>query len=666
VKLYKLDEDEFVEKVIAKYREGRRFHAAWRKEARELYEFRAGHQWTAEEIAMLEDQRRPPVTFNRAGTIIDAIVGNEIGNREEIRFLPRTFDDANLNETATNAIRWVRDRGNVEDEESDAFEDMLICGVGVTDTRMDYDTNPDGEIVTERIDPLEMVWDTDARKHNLEDRGWDVREKWLEREELRALWPDAEDIAPIPDNVPDVLDGEPHNADPPYYERDFFGVDRKTQQIRVLEFQWFEKSPWYRILLDGQIQAVDQDQFRKLVKQVPGLKSIRQEKRLYYRAFIAGGTLLERKRNPVDGFTRQFITGKRDRQREQWYAIMRSVKEPQEWANKFFSQILHVINSNPKGGFFYEVGALVNEQQAREDLAKPEGMVALNAGRLNSVRERQMFPLPASIDQMMNFAIGSIRDVSGVNLELLGLTNRDQPGVIETQRQRQALAVLAPLFSNLRRYRKNQGRLLLQFVREFIADGRLIRVVGESGAQMVPLVKDPMAQEYDIIVDQAPTSPNVKTEAWWALTQVLPMMQAAGIQPPADLLDVLPLPDSLIGKWKEKIKGGAQLPPEVQAQMQQLQQQVQFMAAENMRLQSKQQITLAEIEAKRELANAEIQLSREKWNADMQLRRDQLRQEREIEQWKLLQDTKIRREEMATQKEIAEEKESEKPSMDAA
>jgi hypothetical protein len=189
-----------------------------------------------------------------------------------------------------------------------------------------------------------------------------------------------------------------------------------------------------------------------------------------------------------------------------------------------------------------------------------------------------------------------------------------------------------------------------------MADGRLIRVVGEAGAQTVPLLKDPLSQEYDIIVEQAPTSPNVKTEAWIALTQVLPIMQAAGVQPPAELIDVLPLPESLIGKWKEKIKSGAQVPPQVQQQMQQMQQQLEFMAAENLRLQSKQQVTMAEIESKREMTAAEITFTREKWMAEMDLKREQMRQDREIEQWKLLQDTKIRREEMETEREIAEEK----------
>src|SRR3990172_633308 len=153
--LIKLEDDELIDELVKRYKEARRYSASWRKEAREMFKFRAGHQWTDDELAYLEQQRRPPVTFNRAGTIIDAVVGNEIGNRQEIRYFPRTLGDSAVNEVATNAVKWVRDQCNAEDEESDAFEDVLIGGMGWVETRIDYDNDLDGRIIMERVDPLE-------------------------------------------------------------------------------------------------------------------------------------------------------------------------------------------------------------------------------------------------------------------------------------------------------------------------------------------------------------------------------------------------------------------------------------------------------------------------------------------------------------------------------
>lgn len=655
--LIKLDDDELIDGLIKHYKDARRYSAGWRKEARDLYRFRAGHQWTDDELAYLESQRRPPVTFNRAGTIIDAVVGNEIGNRQEIRYFPRTLGDSAVNEVATNAVRWVRDQCNAEDEESDTFEDVLICGMGWIETRIDYDNDLDGRIIMERVDPLEMYWDYSASKHNLEDSQVFFREKWIDKEELRAMWPEADDIVPLEDAAPE-LDNDVRNADPPFYEREASGYDRKKNQVRVLHAVWCERAPFYRVLnpYTGKVESLSAEKFKKLKARLPDIRFVRQQKKQWYKAFIAGGTLLEKGVAPIPEMSSfQCVTAKRDREENSWFGLMRGIREPQEWANKFFSQILHIINSNSKGGFFYETGSLKDADQAKEDLAKPEGMVELNPGGLSRIKERQMFQFPASIDRMLEFAISSIRDVPGVNLELLGLTNRDQAGVLEAQRQRQALAVLAPVFSNLRRYRKNQGRLLLSYIRDYIADGRLIRIVGDEGAQTAPLMKDQLVTDYDIIVDQAPTSPNVKTEAWVALTQVLPILQAAGFPIPKEIVDILPLPEAMIGKWKEQVKQGQQLPPEAQQKMQAMQEEIQKLSEKNQQLQAKHDLKAQDMQVQHQMDAQRLTNERDRMQGELFIKMQELMQTMALENRKFHADVELKLKEIAADKEIKRE-----------
>lgn len=617
-----------LQKVQEFYRESRQASSKWRKEARELYAFRAGHQWDEEDISYLEEQKRPPVTFNRAGTVIDAVMGSEISNRQEIRYLPRTQEDGMLTETATGIAKWVRDNTDAEDEESDAFEDVLISGLGWTETRIDYEEDPDGKICIERVDPLEMYWDPNANKHNITDAKFFIRVKWMASEDVKSLWPGKE-VTPTEYSDPDLEDVR--NADPPYYERESTGIDYKRGLVRVLECQWCEKEKYHRVEnpLTGQVESLSGEKFKVLQKRFPDIRHASFTKRVWYRAFVAGGTLLEEGDAPIkEECSFKAITGKRDRKENAFYGLMRGMKEPQEWANKFFSQVLHIINSNSKGGFFFETGALRDPNQAREDLAKPEGMVELNPGGLNRIRERQMFQFPTGIDRMMEFAISSIRDVPGVNLELLGAVNRDQAGVVETQRQRQALTVLAPIFSNLRRYRKEHGRLLLKFVRDYLEEGKLIRVVGPEGQQVVPLVKSQIAADYDMIVEQAPTSPNARTEAWVALQAVMPTLQQAGIQPPPDVIDVLPLPASLLQKWKARAKEG--LPPKVQEQMQKMQEDLQGLSQENQQLKLDKQEKMIELEMKQKEAVIDQQIQVEKLNADREKSASDLQLKKEI------------------------------------
>ena len=262
---YKLSDEELAKKVNDFYKTARTHQKKWRLESSDLHKFRAGHQWSDDDKSLLESQGRPPVVFNRAGTIIDAVVGNEITNRQEIRFLPRTNASAAFNDMATSVIRWVRQECNAEDEESDAFENCLIGGMGWIETRIDYDENGEPIIRMDAIDPIDMYWDTNARKHNLEDRKWQIREKWIPVEEAKQTWADFTDINTTEGMAPDLDDGF-RNADPPYYERESTGYDKREKTIRVIEFEWVEQQVYHAVKnpITGKIETVDAKQLKKI------------------------------------------------------------------------------------------------------------------------------------------------------------------------------------------------------------------------------------------------------------------------------------------------------------------------------------------------------------------------------------------------------------------
>jgi hypothetical protein len=614
-----MQEEDLIDEIYENLKGARNHFVDWRKNAKLNYDFYAGNQWSEEDRTKLDAEQRPAVTFNRIARTINTVSGLELQNRQEIRAIPRRLANAPVSEIMTQAFKWARDNCDAEDEESQAFQDTLKCGYGWVETSINYENNQDGEIEIARVDPLEMYYDKNAKKNNLVDATWIARIKLVPMKEVKALWPDAR----ISNNRSNWLDSETdadHLADEAYlYKHDQGGKSYDTKLVEVVHYQWYEKEPVYRTMTQtGQFDQQGQPQLKEIrlnQKKYEMAKEqnmfthdvIKQVRRVYYQAFIIGKEFVERKSEIKCGsFTFKALTGMQDRNNNIFFGLVELMKDPQMWANKWLSQIQHILNTGAKSGVLAEQGAIPNPNKFESNYAKPGSISEVAPGALGQgkVQPKTPAPYPDGVDRLLQYAVTSINDVPGISLEMIGMTNRDQAAYLEQQRKNQGVTLLAIFFDSLRRYRKMQGRLLEHFIKEYIADGRLIRITGQEGAQFIPLVRDEMTFEYDIIVDDAPTSTNMKEKVFSFLTQLLPMILPAGIPIPEDFIDYAPLPESLIQKWKQKIANNKD---PIQEQMKQLQLAMAKLEAEGKSIEN--QKSIIETQSESQKRDSEISLN---------------------------------------------------------
>lgn len=552
----------------------------WREAVEEDFAFVDGHQWTDSEKTSMEEMSRIPIVFNRTAVIIGSVAGSEINNRTEVRFIPREIGDVKPNEVLTAGGEWFRDQSDAEDADSEAFQSLLVCGLGVTDTGLDWEADPEGEPSVEMVDPMAFGWDCYAHKKGLRDSRYfyEIVSKPKEEAIERFSGREAADIDT--DWLPSQGDSTKNinHADDEYAHDDSDEAEDKPV-VRVVRIQWRERVKQVEFInpQTGEKDLMPAEKFAAISKRVPLNMPHREfTKWVWHQAFLGKSEILERNQPDPDGPTFNVMTGHWDRKDKRFYGLLRSMKDPQKFANKWLSQTLHIINSNSKGGVMVEEGAVVDHDQFEESWAAADGVTWMKNGSIaqGKLAEKPKADMPVALMSLTEFAISAIRDTSGVNLELLGMRDANQPGVLEYQRRQSAMTTMARFFDSLRYYRKQQGHTILNMLRNHIAPtGRLVRLVKDDQTQYVPMAMADDTEKYDVIVDDSPSAPNEKEKAWSVIEAMMPLLQNAGLglEDWADILEYSPLPSAFADKVREKAKAQKQQGPDpMVAQMQQL------------------------------------------------------------------------------------------------
>lgn len=554
---------------------------AWRATAKEEYGFVAGPgQWRKEDLDKLMEEQRPPVTFNETLKFIRAVCGLEVNNRQTTTFLPSDLTSAGevkANEMLSAGSDWMDSGCYALRKKSRSFRDLIICGMGWGESSMDFDEDPKGKYNLERINPLEMGWDHEAREQNLSDAKRKWRARRMRVSQARALIPGVTDDEKK--YTADDLDASwaadvyapksPARSQEQKEKREENAVgDSFNRMVTVVQVQWWEYEVYHKIpnpevLTNPQaekLKDVSDTEFKRIKKEAKAqginLPSAQMRRKVFKQAFL-GGKILGKVNNAPrpDGFTFHCMTGEPDDNEGTWFGLMRVAKDPQQWQNKFFAQLMHMINTTAKGGILFETDAVNDVAKFKASYAKPQAATEVAAGAIskNKITAKPGSAITGGVMQLWQMAREALPSTLGINLELMGLADRDQAGILEAQRKQAAMTILATLFDSLSMWEQERGRAKLYFLQNYVPDGVFIRIQGEDGYEAIKFIRDQALGKYDVIVDDAPTSTNMKDKAWASLQMLLPAIKDM-LTPKVvvTLLDYVPnLPSKLVGMLKK-------------------------------------------------------------------------------------------------------------------
>jgi hypothetical protein len=543
-----------------------------------------GYQWDALDRMRLEQLKRPTITFNQIKPTVNAVSGIERLNRADIRFVSRPLDSDpvqdEMGDLASEAYATVLDLCDGDSERSRAIKDMSITGMGWYEIRMDYEIDPDGRIMLERVPWKEMVWDTNAKKENIIDTKFRMRIRKMPLDEFRTRWPKKAEI--LGSDAPDYPENDVSKYElvTPYYSlaneknnplvSDEGGKALATS-IEVIQYQWAEPTAVYRYAdpqAQGGIRELREADYNKLKIRLTMLglpepsEVIRQKRTVFKEVYVAKGIQLDEPEELPGGFSLKCITGEWDDEKKVWYGMVRPLLDPQRTMNKSMSTALSMFLTNAKGGVMYETGAFADPEMAKNQWSRADAWIELNEGKAEAVVQRQPINHQGAVDLFFNESKNAMTYVSGIPQEMLGVAIGDATAPVMSKRVQAALSVLGWYFDNVTRARRDEARTVLEYIREYWSQGQLIRVGGKANSKAIPLLKSALPISYDLMLDESVRhNPNLKAQVWQDIQPMIPALIKFGLgRFLLQILEYSPLPAQLVQQLQQE---AAQNPPQM-------------------------------------------------------------------------------------------------------
>ena len=572
----------------------------WRSETTTLYSAIAGHQWNQSDVDERNIKNKPMTTANRMAPIIKAIAGYEVMNRTKAVVVPRRDNSPEGEEkeidVMSDAVEYLSDEAYFPFESSQASEDMLTCGVGVTHTYFDYSNPqaPQGEMVVDRIFPALALYDNTCTKRNFKGANWAgyvevVNKDWLD-DELTSIKGEGwrEQIGTSQKrNLTEFL---------------YFVENMTTDDVDLLfHYEWMEleKTKTFKNFLisaaddnDIMILAAEFEEangvdmaepyltmndsemrkFKEMLKahlEAGGIdyaqmiEPSKGERRKYFKARVARGVVLDATESWANDFSIQYKTGYFDEILRHFYGLGRAMLPVQILINKWLSDYDSYLESVPKGGMYMENDAVDDAIAFKDTRANEQNITLLARGGLGKIQEKSVPQAAGGLTDALMHVNQLLTTVCGLPPEFLSATmSGNMTEGLFAQMNKQAYMVLVHFFEANKVYLRRQTQLFIDGVRIISEnyDGILLdKVTGSGEIENFSLSKETLTRDYTTKVVERTLTEDEKVDQFRQLAELSQVL----LNKPQPV-DITPL---LVDQWpyeledKEAVMQAMQPPP---------------------------------------------------------------------------------------------------------
>lgn len=406
------------------------------REASEMYRRYVNcEQWTPAELTVLRARGQPPISFNYVRRKTEILCGLERKARTDPKAFPRTPAEDDRADAATQALRYIADDQDFQALRSGVFNEILVEGFGGCEIGLEDDGKGGCNVTLKQV-PWDRIW---YDPHSRQDDFLDARYKgiiiWMDRDQLYEMYPDA----------PDVIDDSFSTGDATQYD-DRPGymtwTDSNRTRCRVVQCHWSQEGAWWNATFTRAGYLTEPK--RSMFKDRHGKSACPLILRSAY-------TDLDNTR----------------------YGMVRDLISPQDMINKAYSKALHQMSVHQA---IAEQGAVQDEDKARRELAKPDGLIITTPGLKFEIQDGvnmaqgQMALLTHAVQEMQ---------LSGPNAAMSGTDPRELSGRAILAQQAGGATQNEPLADGLRMWARQVYEMCWMAAREYWSAGKWVRVTDD-------------------------------------------------------------------------------------------------------------------------------------------------------------------------------------------
>lgn len=503
-----------------------------RKKAERDRDYYDGKQLSSSEKAELRKRGQPDIVINRIKPKVDFLCGYEASNRTDPRAFPRTPQDEGAAEAATDALRYVKDKLDIDQSFSGVWQNLLIEGNGGLEIGVEPGAGGQMEITLQHWEWDRLFFDPHSRKLDYSDARYLGGYLWMDADDARDRWSNPEQIEMIDQTIAgDNTTASATYDDRPRWKTWVSGKSRK--RVRVVQIYHREQGKWMHctFVKGGKLEAIE----------VP---FVDQDQKSWCPLLMQSAY--------VD----------RDNNR---YGLVRMMVDVQDEINKRRSKALHRLTMQQ---VLTESGAVNDVDATRMELAKPDGIVEINPGfRFELLSKGEQL---AGELQLLQESKNEI-ELLGPNAAMMG-TDGDAPsGRAILANKQGGQTEIALLMDRHRHLKKRVYQRIWDLIRQYKNEEWWVRVtdndknvkfvgfnrpvtmaedlvsrlvqsgmdeqqaqqqieqqvagnpmMAEQLQQVVRVDKQPTEMWMDITIEEVPDSANVQEEQFQALVQLAP------------------------------------------------------------------------------------------------------------------------------------------------